>query len=69
MTRSCPACNATLKRRGSQRIRVDPAMTPVAAPTGKRSDQPNCSDAAIQACLRMTGEGRPEILPLDGFQP
>jgi hypothetical protein len=44
-------------------------MTWTAAPTGKRGRQPDYSDAAIQTCLTMKGEGRPEIRPVNGFQP
>jgi hypothetical protein len=40
-----------------------------AAPTGRRGRQQTYSDTAIQTCLTMKGEGRPEIRPVDGFQP
>jgi hypothetical protein len=52
-TRNWPAYNEALKRRGSLTIWFDPAMTWEATPTGKRGRQPDYSDAAIQACLRM----------------
>ena len=52
-TRSWPAYNEALKRRGSLTIWFDPAMTWDAAPTGKRGRQPDYSDAAIQTCLTM----------------
>ena len=58
-----------LKRRGSLTIWFDRAMIWEAAPTGKRGRQPDYSDAAIQTCLTMKGEGRPEICPADRFQP
>ena len=64
-----PAYNEALKRRGALAIRSDPAMTREATPTGKRGRQPDDSDAAIQTCLTMKGAGRPEIRPVDGFQP
>jgi hypothetical protein len=50
-------------------IRFDPEMTWAATPTGKRGRQPDCDDAAIQTCLTMKGEGRPENGPVDRFQP
>ena len=52
-TRSSPAYNEALKRRGSLTIWFDPAMAWDAAPTGKRGRQPDYSDAAIQTCLTM----------------
>lgn len=52
-TRTWPAHNEALKRRGSLTIWFDPAMTREAAPPGKRGRQPEHSDAAIQACLTM----------------
>ncbi len=52
-TRNWPAYNAALKRRGSLTIRLDPAMTWAAAPTGKCGRQCDYSDAAIQACPTM----------------
>ena len=51
--RNWPACNTSLKRRGSLTIWFDPAMIWEAAPTGKRGRQPDCSDAVIQSCLTM----------------
>jgi hypothetical protein len=68
-TRNWPSYNDSLRRRGSLTIRFDPAMTWEAAPTGKRGRQRDDGDAAIQTCLTMKGEGRPEIRPVDGFQP
>jgi hypothetical protein len=38
-------------------------------PTGKRGRKPDYSDGAIQTCLTMKGEGRPENGPVDRFQP
>lgn len=52
-TRNWPDCNEAPKRRGSLTIWFDPAMTWVAAPTGKRGRQPVYSDPAIQICLTM----------------
>jgi len=62
-TRNWPSYNKALKRRGSLTIWFDPAMTWDAVPTGKRGRQPDYSDAAIQTCLTMKGEGRPENSP------
>jgi Transposase DDE domain len=52
-TRNWPAYNKALKRRGSLTIWFDPAMTWLAAPTGKRGRQRDYSDTAIQTCLTM----------------
>jgi hypothetical protein len=68
-TRNWPSHNEALKRRGSLTIWFDPAMTWDAAPTGKRGRQADYSDAAIQACLTMKGEGRPEVCPADRSWP
>lgn len=57
-----------LKRRGSLTIWFDPAMTWKAAPTGKRGRPPDYSDAAIQSCLTMKGEGRPENSPVGAVE-
>ena len=67
--RNWPADNDALKRRGSLTIGFDPAMSWDAAPTGKRGRQPSYSDAAVQTCLTMKGEGRPDNGPVDRFQP
>ena len=48
VARNWPDYNASLKRRGSLTIWVDPAMSWNAAPTGNRGRQPDDSDAAIQ---------------------
>lgn len=61
--------SAALARRGSLAIWLDPERQGLAAPTGKRGRQPVVTDAAIQACLTLRGEGRPEIRPVEGFQP
>ena len=58
-----------LKRRGSLTIWFDPAMTWEAAPTGKRGRQPDYSDAAIETCLTMKGEGRLGNDPVGRFSP
>jgi len=72
-TRNWPSYNEALRealrRRVSLTIWFDPAMTWEAAPTGKRGRQPDYSDASIQTCLTMKGEGRPENSPVDCFQP
>jgi hypothetical protein len=44
-------------------------MSWAAAPTGGRGRQQTDSDTAIQTCLTMKGEGRPENGPVDRFQP
>jgi Transposase DDE domain len=54
-----------LKLCGSLTIWFDPGMAWAALPTGKRGRQPVCTDAAVQTCLTMKGEGRPEISPVD----
>jgi hypothetical protein len=78
-TRNWPTYNKALKRRGSLTIWFDPAMTWEAVPTGKRGRQPDYSGSedrktvrgtvfptnALQTCLTMKGEGRPEISPVD----
>jgi hypothetical protein len=61
--------NAALRERGSLTVWFDPDMTWHAAPSGRRGVQPVYSDAAIQACLTIKGEGRPESSPVDCFQP
>ncbi|MFV0358734.1 MAG: IS5/IS1182 family transposase, partial [Tropicimonas sp.] len=43
-TRTWPAYNEALKRRGSLTIWFDPIMTWDAAPTGRRGRQQTCSD-------------------------
>lgn len=68
-TRNWPEHDKALKRRGSLTIWFCPPMTWEAAPTGKRGRQPDYPDAAIQTCLTMKGEGRPEDSPVDCFQP
>ena len=68
-TRNWPAYNEALKRRGSLTIWFDPSMSWEATPTGKRGRQADYSDAAIQTCLTMKGDGRPENGPVDRFQP
>ena len=73
----------TLERRSSLTIWFDPEMTREATPTAKRRRQPDYSGEggqktvqwtvfptnAIQTCLTMKGEGRPEICSADRFQP
>jgi hypothetical protein len=52
-TTNWPDYNASLKRRGSLLICVDPQMEWLAKPSGRRGHQQVFSDAAIQACLTM----------------
>jgi hypothetical protein len=66
---SSPMAREALKRRNLLTIWFDPAMTWDAARSGKRGRQQTFSDAAIQTCLTMKGEGRPEAGPVDRFQP
>lgn len=61
--------NAALAQRGSLLIWYDPETQWLAAPTGKRGRQRGFTDAAIQVCLALKGEGRPEICSVDRFQP
>ena len=68
-TRNWPAYNESLKRRGSVTVWFDPEMIWEAKPTGKRGRQPGYSDAAVQTCLTMKGEGRLGNDPMDRFSP
>jgi len=52
-TKSGPADNPALKRRGLPKIWFDPGMTRVNAPGGRRGRQQISSDAAIQTCLSI----------------
>ena len=52
-TKSWPAYNEALKRRGSLTIWFDPKMNWDANPTGKRGRARTFSDAAIQTCLTL----------------
>jgi hypothetical protein len=61
--------NAALARRGLLAIWFDPETQWQATATGKRGRQPDFTDAAIQVCLTLKGEGRPENGPVDCFQP
>ena len=63
------ACNAALKQRGSLLIGFDPETVWLAEPGGRRGRPATFTDAAIQACLTLKGEGRPENSPVDCFQP
>jgi hypothetical protein len=56
------------KRRGSLTIWFDPDMAWAAKPTGKRGRHPVYRDAAVQTCLTMKGEGRPEIRPVGAVE-
>jgi hypothetical protein len=68
-TGNWPAFNEALKRRGSLTNWFDPAMTWEAAPTGKRGQQPDYSDEAIQSCLTMKGEGARKSVRWTDFSP
>ena len=61
--------NASLRERGSLTVWFDPSTPWHAAPSGKRGGQPVYSDAAIQACLTIEGEGRLGDDPVDRFSP
>ncbi|PZX09946.1 DDE family transposase, partial [Palleronia aestuarii] len=61
--------NAPLRERGSLTVWLDPVTPWHAAASGKRGAQPVYSDAAIQACLTMKGEGRPGNRPVACFSP
>ncbi len=52
-TRNWSDFNEALKRRGSLTIWFDPAMTRVAAPTGKRCRERDFTYTAIQTCLTI----------------
>lgn len=59
-TTNCPAYNASLKRRGSLMVRLDPKLQWQAAPSGRAGWPEVFSDAAIQFCLTkkcMSGLG------------
>jgi len=68
-TRNWSTNNDALKQCGSQTVWFDPDMAWVPPPTGRRGRQQSYSGAAIQTCLTMKGEGRPENSPVDCFQP
>lgn len=61
--------NAALRRRGSLSIWFDPTMAWHAAKTGKRGHPATFSESAIQTCLTLKGEERPDNSPVDCFQP
>ncbi|KIC39845.1 transposase [Ruegeria sp. ANG-R] len=52
-TKNWRSYNTARRQHGSLSIWFDPAMPWHAAPTGKRSRQPELSDAAIQVCLTI----------------
>jgi hypothetical protein len=60
---------ASLKKRGSLLIWLDKAMSWLARPEGSLGRPAVFSDAAIQFCLSIKGEGRPGNSPVDCFQP
>jgi len=63
--RNWPTYKKARKRRGSLPIWFDPAMAWEAPQTGKRGRLPVYSDATVQTCLTMKGDGGPEIRPVD----
>ena len=60
---------ASLRKRGSLLICLDKDMTWLAPHDGSPGRPAVFSDAAIQFCLTIKGEGRPENSPVDCFQP
>ena len=68
-TTNWSAYNAALRKRGSLLIWLDKEMAWHAPREGRLGRPPVFSDAAIQFCLSINGEGRPEICPVDRFQP
>jgi hypothetical protein len=68
-TRNWPAYNEALKLRASLTIWFDPDLSWDAAPTGRRGRQQTVSDAEIQKCLSMKGEGRPGNAHMARFSP
>jgi len=61
--------NASLRERGSLLIWVDKNMIWRAPRDGRLGRPPVFSDAAIQFCLSIKGEGRPGNDPGDRFSP
>ncbi|OLS52661.1 hypothetical protein BV392_12075, partial [Rhodovulum sulfidophilum] len=61
--------NASLRKRGSLSVWFDPDTVWHAGKTGKRGRPETFSDAAIQTCLTLKGEGRPGNDPGDRFSP
>ena len=52
-TTNRPACNASLKRRGSLMVWLDPELAWQAAPSGRAGRPEVFSDVAIQFCLTL----------------
>ena len=63
------ADDAALRERGALTVWFDPAMVWKAAPWGERGRQQTFSDAAIQACRTIKGEGRPGDRPVACLSP
>ncbi len=61
--------NSALRKRGSLLIWLDKEMAWHAPHDGRPGRPPVFSNAAIQFCLSIKGEGRPENSPADCFQP
>ncbi|EEX14897.1 transposase IS4 family protein [Citreicella sp. SE45] len=61
--------NDALERRGSLLVWLDRDMDWLAPKACKPGRPPVVSDAAIQFCLMIKGEGRPGNSPVDCFQP
>ena len=78
MSKPCPAryrttnwssYNASLRQRGSFLIWIDEDMTWRAPRGGLPGRPPVFSDAAVQFCLSIKGEGRPGNAPVARFSP
>ena len=68
-TKNWSSYNDSLKQRGSLSIWFDPEMVWTPPPNGKRGRQQQFSDAGIQTCLTLKGEGRLGNMPLACFSP
>ncbi len=68
-TKNWKSCNGALKRRGSLLVWLDKDMTWLALKAGRPGRPPVFSDAAVQFCLMVKGEGRPENSPGTVFSP
>ena len=68
-TKNWRTYNAALKQRGSLQVWFDPESIWLAEPSRKRGRSATFTDAAIQTCLTLKGEGRPGNDPVDRFSP